>query len=65
MYFQMAALEGDRDCAKKAERVEDHEIRIAFEILSAVRLSWWADALFNLSGLYMAVVSFYGALDYE
>ena len=65
MYFQIAALEGDRDRAKKAERVEDHEIRIAFEILSAVRLSWWADALFNLSGLYTAVVSFYGALDYE
>ena len=29
---------------------------IAFEILSAVRLPWWVDAMVNLAGFYMAVV---------
>ena len=32
------------------------ENRIAFGILSAVRLPWWVDAIVNLSGLYMADV---------
>ena len=29
---------------------------IAFEILSAVRLPWWVDAIVNLFGFYVAVV---------
>ena len=36
------------------------ENRIEFEILSAVRLTWWVNVIANLSGFYVAVVLFMG-----
>ena len=51
--IQMGVGGWPADHAKKAELTDN---LIAFEILSALRLSLWVDAMVNLYGLYMAVV---------